>query len=321
MLTQFKNCYPRANLITELVEIDCDRYIVKASVIIDGIIIATGMAGEGTIELAQERAIERALALLNLNMPLNKSSPTTKPASAKKITKNIHDRPSNMTNSLIKSDSWNKLLAAEIEKDYFLKLQQFLAAERQQYQVFPPQAEIFAALEIAPLAKIKVVILGQDPYHNVGQAHGLSFSVKKGVRIPASLKNIFQELKDDLNITAPKHGNLSHWASQGVLLLNTVLTVRAHKANSHKNKGWETFTDRIIEIVNEHNSHVVFVFWGKEAQKKIPAIDNQKHTIIKSPHPSPFSAKSGFFGSQPFSKINSALEKANQTAIDWNLPE
>lgn len=151
-----------------------------------------------------------------------------------------------------------------------IKLLKFVENDRQQYRVFPPQAEVFTALEITPLEQIKVVIIGQDPYHNPGQAHGLSFSVKKGVAIPASLKNIFQELASDLNIAPPTHGNLTRWATQGVLLLNTVLTVRDRKPNSHKNKGWEIFTDRIIEIINQKKSHVVFVFWGKEALQKNP---------------------------------------------------
>ena len=317
MLAQFKIRYPQGTVISELIEIDRNRYIVKASVVIDGVTIVTGMAGCETIELAEDLAQQRALALLDLNIPRNDLAETN----PKNLPKNTRS-PENLNKKkyLIKSDSWHNLLVEETQKDYFVKLLKFVESERQQYQVFPPQEEVFTALEITPLDQIKVVILGQDPYHNTGQAHGLSFSVKKGVKIPASLKNIFQELAKDLNITPPTHGNLTHWASQGVLLLNTVLTVRAHQANSHKNKGWEIFTDHIIEIVNERRPHVVFVLWGREAQKKIQSIDLKKHTVIKSPHPSPFSAKYGFFGSRPFSQINSALDRAKQEPIDWSFP-
>jgi len=317
MLTQFKNLYPRGSLISELIEIDRDLYIVKASVIVDGVILATAMAGCQTIESAEDLAKQRALELLNLNIPTKKIAESKTTNHLSRSTRSSNNLSSK--NCLIKSESWHNLLAAEFKKDYFIKLLKFVESERQQYQVFPPQEAVFTALEITPIEKIKAVIIGQDPYHNTGQAHGLSFSVQKGVAIPASLKNIFQELARDLNITPPTHGNLTAWARQGVLLLNTVLTVRAHQANSHKNKGWEIFTDRIIEIVNQNKSHVVFVFWGKEAQKKIPSIDTNKHTIIKSSHPSPFSAKYSFFGSRPFSQINSALKAANREPIDWRL--
>ncbi len=321
MLTQFKIRYPQGNLISELVAIDCDTYIIKASIVVNGITIATGMAGAETIEVAEERSKERALALLDLNTSTSNlaETKTKKMPEPTEPKINLTEQKISSNNSLIKSESWNFVLAEEMKKDYFVKLLEFIEREGQETKIFPPKEEIFTALEITPLEKIKVVILGQDPYHGVGQAHGLSFSVKKGVSIPRSLENIFKELASDLNIKPPNHGNLTHWATQGVLMLNTVLTVRAHKANSHKNKGWEIFTDRVIEIVNEQTPHVVFVLWGKEAQKKIKLIDD-KHTIIKSPHPSPFSAKYGFFGSRPFSKINSALQQAKQEPIDWTLP-
>ncbi len=317
MLTQFKNLYPRGSLISELIEIDRDLYIVKASVIVDGVILATAMAGCQTIESAEDLAKQRALELLNLKIPTKKIAESKTTNHLSRSTRSSNNLSSK--NCLIKSESWHNLLAAEFKKDYFIKLLKFVESERQQYQVFPPQEAVFTALEITPIEKIKAVIIGQDPYHNTGQAHGLSFSVQKGVAIPASLKNIFQELARDLNITPPTHGNLTAWARQGVLLLNTVLTVRAHQANSHKNKGWETFTDAVINKVNLKLESVIFVLWGGYAKKKLKLIDTNRHTIIQSAHPSPLSARNGFFGSKPFSKINSVLREAGKPEIDWQL--
>jgi uracil-DNA glycosylase len=217
--------------------------------------------------------------------------------------------------------SWSLLLGDELTKPYFHDLRQFLAAERAQHQVFPPDDRVFTALELTPFDAVRVVILGQDPYHDVGQAHGLAFSVLPGVKLPASLRNIFKELHDDIGCATPTHGCLISWAQQGVLLLNAVLTVRAHQANSHRGKGWETFTDAIIRRLNERNDPIIFVLWGKPAQLKKKLIDTNKHVILESPHPSPLSAYSGFFGSRPFSKINQALQGWNLPAIDWAIPD
>ncbi len=217
-------------------------------------------------------------------------------------------------------EQWHPDLATEIRKPYFQDLQAFLASERQSYQVFPPSAEVFTAFALTPLEHLKVLILGQDPYHDDGQAHGLSFSVKPGVKIPPSLKNMYKELKSDLGIDPPNHGHLTHWAQQGVMMLNAVLTVRAHEPNSHKAKGWETFTDQVIGLVSQHRTHVVFVLWGGYAQKKAKLIDKAKHTILQSAHPSPLSARNGFWGSQPYSQINQALRHHEQPEIDWSLP-
>jgi uracil-DNA glycosylase len=200
-------------------------------------------------------------------------------------------------------------------------LQQFVKEERKKYQVFPPDKEVFAALHLTPYEKVSVLILGQDPYHEVGQAHGLCFSVLPDVAIPPSLQNIYQELHDDLGCTIPNNGYLTPWAEQGVLLLNAVLTVRAHQANSHQGKGWENFTDAIIRTVNEKPDRVVFVLWGAYARKKKLLIDTTRHVIIESAHPSPLSAANGFFGSRPFSKINAALRAAGKPEIDWQIPD
>jgi uracil-DNA glycosylase len=202
----------------------------------------------------------------------------------------------------------------------FKALQQFIAEERAQHEVFPPEDEVFTALQLTPLDQVKVVILGQDPYHDNGQAHGLSFSVKRGVRQPPSLVNIFKELKSDLGIAPPKHGCLEQWARQGVLLLNAVLTVRAHEPNSHKDRGWEVFTDAVIRAVSKTQPHVVFILWGAYAQKKGKLIDARKHTVINSAHPSPLSVKK-FLGSKPFSQANAALEAHGQAPIDWKIPD
>jgi uracil-DNA glycosylase len=217
-------------------------------------------------------------------------------------------------------ESWRESLAGEFEKPYFHKLTEFVDAERAAHSVFPPDPEVFSALNLTPLDDVTVMILGQDPYHDDGQAHGLCFSVRPGIKPPPSLVNIFKELKSELDIPIPDNGYLVPWAKQGVLLLNAVLTVRAHEANSHKNKGWETFTDAVIQTVSAKETPVVFVLWGAYAQKKAPLIDTSKHTIIQSAHPSPLSARSGFFGSQPFSKINDTLRANGRAEIDWRLP-
>ncbi len=217
--------------------------------------------------------------------------------------------------------TWRPVLIAETEKPYWKPLQQFVKAERQKYQVFPPDKEVFAALHLTPYEKVSVLILGQDPYHEVGQAHGLCFSVRPQVPIPPSLQNIYQELHDDLGCKIPNNGCLTPWAEQGVLLLNAVLTVRAHQANSHQGKGWENFTDAIIRTVSAKPDLVVFVLWGGYARKKAPLIDTSRHIIIQSAHPSPLSAANGFFGSRPFSKINRALCEAGKPEIDWQIPD
>ncbi|NOK59031.1 MAG: uracil-DNA glycosylase [Chloroflexi bacterium AL-W] len=223
--------------------------------------------------------------------------------------------------TLIIPVGWQDQLVDEIQKPYFQKLQQFVDSERQQHTIFPPEEQVFAALDITPLDRVNVLILGQDPYHDVGQAHGLCFSVQPGIKTPPSLVNIYKELASDVGFRIPNHGYLTPWAEQGILMLNAVLTVRVHTANSHKNKGWETFTDAIIEKVNEKESPVVFVLWGAYAQKKVKLIDAQRHVIIQSAHPSPLSARNGFFGSRPFSAINTALRNADKPEIDWQLSD
>jgi uracil-DNA glycosylase len=214
---------------------------------------------------------------------------------------------------------WNPVLRAELEKPYWQELQAFVRAERQRCTVYPPHEEVFAALHLTPYASTRVLILGQDPYHGPRQAHGLCFSVRHGVPIPPSLANIFKELQDDLGIEPPNHGNLEGWARQGVLLLNTTLTVRAGQAGSHQGKGWEIFTDQVIRAVNDKDHPVVFILWGSHARKKKALIDQTRHTIIESAHPSPLSAHNGFFGSRPFSRANAALVAAGLEPIDWRL--
>lgn len=214
---------------------------------------------------------------------------------------------------------WNPILKAELEQSYWSELQAFVRNEREHHQVFPPADEVFAALHKTPYADVLVLILGQDPYHGQGQAHGLCFSVKRPVPPPPSLANIFKELKSDLDLDPPKHGDLSAWADQGVLLLNSVLTVRAHSAASHANKGWETFTDQVIRAVNAKPEPVVFLLWGSYARKKKGLIDTARHTVIESAHPSPLSARNGFFGSRPFSRTNEALERRGRPPINWRL--
>ncbi len=217
--------------------------------------------------------------------------------------------------------TWRPVLIAETEKPYWKPLQQFVKEERKKYTIFPPDKEVFAALHLTPYEKVSVLILGQDPYHEAGQAHGLCFSVRPDVAVPPSLQNIYQELHDDLGCRIPNNGCLTPWAEQGVLLLNAVLTVRAHQANSHQGKGWENFTDAIIRAVNDKPERVVFVLWGAYARKKAPLIDTTRHVIIQSAHPSPLSAANGFFGSRPFSKINAALREAGRPEIDWQIPD
>ena len=214
---------------------------------------------------------------------------------------------------------WNPLLRGEFAKPYWEPLQAFVAAERAQGEVFPPAPEVFAALHLTSYAATKVLILGQDPYHGPGQAHGLCFSVRRGVGAPPSLVNIFKELRDDLGIAPPSHGNLEAWAAQGVLLLNSVLTVRAHAAASHRGKGWETFTSTVIDAVNAKEERVVFVLWGADARKKKTLINLDRHAIIESAHPSPLSAHNGFFGSKPFSRANAALAEAGREPVYWRL--
>jgi uracil-DNA glycosylase len=217
--------------------------------------------------------------------------------------------------------TWRQILAGERETPYFVALQRFIKEERSRYTVFPPEPDVFNALRYTEYSAVKVVILGQDPYHDDGQAHGLSFSVRPGIRTPPSLFNIFKELGSDLGCRIPNNGYLVPWAEQGVLLLNTVLTVRAHEANSHRGKGWETFTDTVIRAVSNKPEPVVFVLWGSPARKKTTLIDATRHTVVQSAHPSPLSADSGFFGSRPFSRINEALRRFGQPEIDWQLPD
>ncbi len=224
--------------------------------------------------------------------------------------------------ALENAPSWQPKLASEFELPYLQNLKAFLRAEKDQKKViYPHSSNWFHALETTPLDKVKVVILGQDPYHRPNQAHGLCFSVQPGVKIPPSLVNIYKELETDLGITPPKHGCLESWAKQGVLLLNAVLTVEDSKANAHQGMGWEQFTDKIIDIVNTECQSVVFMLWGSYAQKKAAMINDEKHLILKAPHPSPLSAYRGFFGCQHFSKANAYLIEHGRTAIDWQLPK
>jgi uracil-DNA glycosylase len=217
-------------------------------------------------------------------------------------------------------NDWQKVLAEEFKQPYFTKLQEFLISERLSYTIYPAKEETFSALELTPYDQVKVVLLGQDPYHNENQAHGLCFSVRPGVKPPPSLGNIFKELKQDIGFETPNNGYLVTWAKQGILMLNTVLSVRAGMANSHKNKGWETFTDVVISKISQKPAPVIFVLWGKDAQKKLKLIDTNKNIIIQSAHPSPLSAHNGFIGSKPFSAINSALISYGQSEINWQIP-
>ncbi|GAB2562353.1 uracil-DNA glycosylase [Gracilibacillus alcaliphilus] len=223
-----------------------------------------------------------------------------------------------MTNNILKND-WSDRLAGEFEKDYYLALREFLKKEYQQFTIYPNMYDIYNALHYTPFEQVKVVILGQDPYHGPNQAHGLSFSVKPEVAIPPSLKNIYKELQSDIGCVIPNHGYLVDWAKQGVLLLNNVLTVRQGQAHSHQGKGWEQFTDQVITTLNQKDTPVVYILWGSAAQKKQALIDTSKHLIIKSPHPSPLSAHRGFFGSRPFSRTNQLLQENGQQPIDWQI--
>lgn len=218
-------------------------------------------------------------------------------------------------------NDWDAILKGEFEKEYYLSIRRFLASEYKKFTVYPDMYDIFNALKFTPYSNVKAVIIGQDPYHEPNQAHGLSFSVQKGVEIPPSLVNIYKELESDLGIKPPSHGNLSSWAHEGVLLLNATLTVRAHLANSHAGIGWQTFTDRVISCLNESEQPIAFLLWGANAKRKKELITNPRHLILESAHPSPLSAFRGFFGSRPFSKINAFLEKSGRSPIDWRIPE
>lgn len=216
-------------------------------------------------------------------------------------------------------ESWLPVLGDEQQKPYYQALYRFIGDERRKYTVYPPGQSVFNALHYTPYPQVRVMIIGQDPYHEEGQAHGLAFSVQPGVPPPPSLVNIFKELREDVGFKIPNHGCLIPWAERGVLLLNAVLTVRAHQANSHQGKGWEIFTDTVIRAVNRKESRVVFLLWGAYAQRKAELIDASRHTILTAPHPSPLSASRGFFGCQHFSKANSALQSAGLPTIDWQL--
>ena len=216
-------------------------------------------------------------------------------------------------------NDWDIMLQDEFDRPYFKRLENFLTEERARYEIYPPQEDVFNALRYSSFQDTKVVILGQDPYHEPGQAHGLCFSVNKGVTIPPSLVNVYKEIENDLGIKMPGHGYLADWAKQGVLLLNTVLTVRRGQANSHKGKGWEIFTDRIVEILNERQKPMVFILWGANAKSKTELITNKEHMVITGAHPSPLSAWKGFFGGRYFSKANRYLEITGQEPVDWGI--
>ncbi len=217
------------------------------------------------------------------------------------------------------SNDWDPVLRSELAEPYWAELQAFIEDERRRGPVYPPQPDVFAALRLTSLAETKVVILGQDPYHGAGQAHGLCFSVQPGIAMPPTLRNIFRELHDDLGCTPPQDGSLEQWARSGVLLLNTTLTVRAGAAASHQGRGWETFTDKVIEAVDAKQNGVVFVLWGAASRRKKTLIDAARHVVIESAHPSPLSAHNGFFGSRPFSRTNDALRRFGSRPIDWCL--
>lgn len=217
------------------------------------------------------------------------------------------------------SNDWLEAIGNEFRKPYYNELYQFVKEEYNKYIIYPPSDDVFNAFHFTPLNKVKVVIIGQDPYHNVNQAHGLCFSVKPEVEIPPSLVNIYKELEDDLGCSIPNNGYLKKWADQGVLMLNTVLTVRAHQAASHQGKGWEQFTDAVITAVNEQDRPIVFILWGRPAQMKKKMLTNPNHLILEAPHPSPLSAYRGFFGSKPFSKTNQFLQNHGIEPIDWKI--
>ena len=220
-------------------------------------------------------------------------------------------------NERVFRNDWDERLRDEFEKPYYIKLQQFLEMEYAAETVYPQKDELWTAFQLTPFKEVKVVILGQDPYHGAGQGHGLSFSVKPGVKTPPSLRNMFKELAEDIGCAIPQDGTLSGWAEQGVLMLNTVLTVRESAAHSHKKQGWETFTDEVIRHLSAREEPVVFVLWGRPAQEKKKLIDLSRHSIVESFHPSPLSASRGFFGSRPYSKVNAILESWNEEPIDW----
>lgn len=213
---------------------------------------------------------------------------------------------------------WYKKLGQELQKPYFLELKHFVEEERKKFTVYPREEEVFNAIKITSFEKVKVVLLGQDPYHGYNQAHGLSFSVKPGIKPPPSLVNIFKELHDDLGLPLPDHGNLTAWAERGVLLLNATLTVRSGEPGSHQKKGWEQFTDTIIKLVSDEKEHCVFLLWGNYARTKAPLIDLEKHLVLEAAHPSPL-ARGAFFGSKPFSKANNYLNSKGKEVIDWSL--
>lgn len=219
-------------------------------------------------------------------------------------------------------ESWMQHLGEEFKKDYMLNLKSFLKKELQQHKaIYPSASDIFSAFHLTPFNKVKLVIIGQDPYHGPGQAHGLCFSVKPGIKTPPSLKNIYKELKSDLNLEIPDHGFLESWAKNGVLMLNNVLTVEGSKPASHKDKGWEIFTDKVVETLNNECENLVFLLWGSHAQKKAANVNRQKHLVLECSHPSPFSAHKGFLGSQHFSKSNQYIQDSGLEPIDWSLPK
>ena len=217
-------------------------------------------------------------------------------------------------------DGWKEQLVQEFQQPYFLALKDFLVTERASYTIYPKGGQIFRAFNATPFAHTKVVLIGQDPYHGAGQAEGLSFSVAPGIKPPPSLVNIYKELQEDIGFHIPTHGHLAHWAEQGVLMLNSVLTVRANQPASHRNKGWEEFTDKAIQQASAHKERLVFLLWGKYAQDKSHLIDTSKHLILKAAHPSPYSAAAGFFGCKHFSKTNAFLQEHGLEPIDWQLP-
>ncbi|QZE13079.1 uracil-DNA glycosylase [Halosquirtibacter laminarini] len=215
------------------------------------------------------------------------------------------------------NNSWKRVLQTEFDKAYFGELAEFVKQAYKEHTVYPPEKNLFEAFELTPLEQVKVVILGQDPYHGPNQAHGLCFSVNEGITLPPSLRNIFKERESDVGVPYTTNGNLIHWAKQGVFMLNATLTVEASKAGSHQKKGWEVFTDSVIQTISQEKEHVVFILWGAYAQKKASLIDSQKHLILKAVHPSPLSAHRGFFGTKPFSQTNTFLESHQQTPIAW----
>lgn len=225
-----------------------------------------------------------------------------------------------MANLVRIEESWFQKLGEEFEKPYMKSLEGFLSDELSKgKEIFPPMPEIFSAFDLTPLDQVKVVVIGQDPYHGDGQAHGLSFSVRKGIQIPPSLRNMYKELQSDIGMIPPTHGHLEGWAKQGVLMLNAVLTVEAHQAASHRKKGWEQFTDKVVDVLNQHCSGLVFLLWGSFAQKKCQNIDRSKHFVLQAPHPSPLSASRGFFGCKHFSQANEYLKKIGKKEIQWEL--